>query len=545
MTAQILFTGGWVYDGTTAPARRAQLAVADGRVLAVGADLDGLRTPATQVVDLAGAMVMPGFVDAHAHPVEGGLEMARCDLSAAGTREEYLAIIAAYAAAHPDEPWILGGGWQVAAFPGGTPLASELDAVVGDRPAVLSNRDHHGVWASTAALRLAGIDASTPDPHDGRIERDEHGAPSGMLHEGARDLVAAHIPADSAATERAGLLRGQQHLLSYGITGWQDAIVGKHANHTDTGPLYLDAARSGDLVARVVAALWWDHDRGLEQVGELVERRAALAHPRFRASSIKIMQDGIPENLSAGMLEPYLLPDGTPSDRSGLSLVPPGLFGQVATALDREGFCVHVHTIGDRAVREGLDAVAAARAANGPAGPRHTFAHVQVVHPDDVPRFAALGVVVNMQALWASNEPQNLALNLPLLGAQRYGWQYPFGSLWATGAQFAAGSDWPVTTPDPWAALHVAVNRTLPRQSPDYNPEPLVREEALTLGQALHAYTAGSAGLHGFEATGLLEAGAAADLAVVDRNPFAADVEEIHAVRTLSTWVDGREVFTA
>jgi len=398
---------------------------------------------------------------------------------------------------------------------------------------------------STAALRLAGIDASTPDPHDGRIERDEHGAPSGMLHEGARDLVAAHIPADSAATERAGLLRGQQHLLSYGITGWQDAIVGKHANHTDTGPLYLDAARSGDLVARVVAALWWDHDRGLEQVGELVERRAALAHPRFRASSIKIMQDGIPENLSAGMLEPYLLPDGTPSDRSGLSLVPPGLFGQVATALDREGFCVHVHTIGDRAVREGLDAIAEARAANGPGGPRHTFAHVQVVHPDDVPRFAALGVVVNMQALWASNEPQNLTLNLPLLGAQRYGWQYPFGALWASGAQFAAGSDWPVTTPDPWAALHVAVNRTLPRESPDYNPEPLAPEQALTLGQALHAYTAGSAGLDGFEVTGLLQPGAVADLAVVDRNPFAADVEEIHAVRTLSTWVDGREVFTA
>ncbi|MCG2798616.1 MAG: amidohydrolase [Cellulomonas sp.] len=545
MPAEILFTGGWVYDGSTAPARRTQLAVADGRVLAVGDDLDGLRTPATRVVDLAGAMVGPGFVDAHVHPVEGGLEMTRCDLSAAATSQEYLALIAAYAHQHPDEPWILGGGWQVAAFPGGTPLASELDAVVGDRPAVLSNRDHHGVWVSSAALRLAGIDASTPDPHDGRIERDAHGVPTGTLHEGARDLVARLVPPDSAATERAGLLRGQQHLLSYGITGWQDAIVGAHANHTDTGPVYLAAAQSGDLLARVVAALWWDHDRGLEQVPELIERRAALAHPRFRASSVKIMQDGIPENLSAGMLTPYLLPDGTPSDRTGLSLVPPELFGPVATVLDREGFCVHVHTIGDRAVREGLDAIAAARAANGPGGPRHTFAHVQVVHPDDVSRFAPLGVVVNMQALWASNEPQNLDVNLPLLGAERYDWQYPFGALWSAGASFAAGSDWPVTTPDPWAAIHVAVNRTLPRESPEFHPEPLVPAQALTLGQALHAYTAGSAALHGFEATGLLSPGAVADLAVVDRNPFEADVQEIHAVRTLSTWIDGGEVFTA
>jgi hypothetical protein len=545
VTAQVLFTGGWLYDGSTGPARRTQLALADGRVLAVGDDLDGLLTPQTRVVDLAGAMVMPGFVDAHAHPVEGGLEIARCDLSGAGTKEEYLALIAAYAHEHPDLPWILGGGWQVAAFPGGAPLATDLDAVVGDRPAYLSNRDHHGAWVSSAALRAAGIDASTPDPHDGRIERDASGAPTGTLHEGARDLLYAVVPPETAADERLGLLRGQEYLFSYGITGWQDAIVGKHSNHTDTGPTYLAAARSGELIARVVGALWWDHDRGLEQIDELVERRAALAHPRFRASSIKIMQDGIPENLSAGMIEPYLLPDGSPSDRSGLSLVPPELFGQVATALDRAGFCVHVHAIGDRAVRESLDAIAAARAANGPGGPRHTLAHVQVVHPDDIGRFAELGVVVNMQALWASNEPQNLQVNLPLMGAQRYGWQYPFGALWAAGASFAGGSDWPVTTPDPWAAIHVAVNRTLPAGSPDHHPQPLGPEHALTLGQALHAYTAGSAALDGFEPTGRLEPGAVADLAVVDRNPFAADPGEIHAVRTVATWVDGREVFTA
>ncbi|TPW74549.1 amidohydrolase [Schumannella soli] len=546
--AQTVFVNGAVYTGGLAEpdARVTGLAVADGRILALGGadELAELTGPDTEVVDLAGGLVLPGFVDAHIHPVEGGLELMRCDLSGAATREQYLAIIRDYAEANPELPWILGGGWQVAAFPGGAPLATDLDAVIGDRPAFLSNRDHHGAWVSSRALEIAGLRADTPDPADGRIERDANGAPSGTLHEGARTLVTRHIPADTTAEETEALLTAQKYLHSLGITGWQDAIVGDYGSHSDTGPVYLEAARSGALTARVVAALWWERSRGVEQIPELVARREALEHPRFRATSIKIMQDGIPENYTAGMLEPYLDASGAPTLGTGLSFVDPIELRRDVTELDRAGFQVHIHAIGDRAVRESLDAIEAARAANGDSGIRHHLAHVQVVHPDDLARFAPLGATVNMQALWANWEPQNELINLVALGAERSSWQYPFAQLWNAGAVFCAGSDWPVTTPDPWAAIQVAVTRRLPHDDADYNPKPFYPGSALSLAQALSAYTQGSARINAFEPTGTLEPGAVADLAVVDRNPFAGSVDAISDTRTASTWIDGVRVHT-
>lgn len=544
-----VFFGGAVFDGNIARPRDSAVAVRGGRIVAVGGDeLQELVGVGTRLVDLAGGLIQPGFIDAHVHPIEGGLEQMRCDLSGVATKAEYLRVIGEYAAAHPEIPWILGGGWHVAAFPGGTPLASELDAVIGDRPAFLSNRDHHGAWVSSRALAMAGLTAATPDPADGRIERDADGAPSGTLHEGARLLVTALIPEDTDEEIYSALLSAQRYLFSHGVTGWQDAIVGDYGGHSDTAPQYLRAARSGELKARVVAALWWDRNRGLEQIAELEERRAAADHPRFVASTVKIMQDGIPENRTAAMIDPYFV-NGcrceTGKGESGISFVDPAKLADAVAALDARGFAAHVHAIGDRAVRESLDAFAVARQRNGVSGNRHHIAHVQVVHPEDVPRFAELGVTVNMQALWANFDPQMLELNVPLLGEERIGWQYPFADLWASGAAFCAGSDWPVTTPNPWSALHVAVNRTLPPNDPDYNPTPLGARQALRLEQALSAYTKGSARINGGESTGVIEVGGVADLVVTDRNPFAVPAEEIGDVRTVSTWISGEEVYSS
>src|SRR5690606_36737494 len=210
---------------------------------------------------------------AHVHPVQGNRDRLSCDLREYETRDEYLAAIRAYADAHPDDEWVIGAGWAMSAFPGGTPTAAELDPVVGGRPAFLPNRDGHGAWVSTRTLELAGIDASTPDPVDGRIERDADGRPTGTLHEGAMSLVSRIVPRPGPDDLYAGLLEAQRCLHSLGVTGWQDAILGEYANFPDVSDTYAEAARRGDLTARVVGALWWDRSRGTEQIEELVARR--------------------------------------------------------------------------------------------------------------------------------------------------------------------------------------------------------------------------------------------------------------------------------
>ena len=546
----VVLRNGTLFDGHRYAGPGA-VVVRDGRIAAVvtGRDLDGLdhrlgrrdRRSVTEV-DLRGGLVAPGFVDAHVHAVQGGLERIRCDLSEGRTREDYLTRVAAYARRHPELPWILGGGWAMAAFPGGTPTAADLDAVVPDRPVFLPNRDHHGAWVNSRALEMAGVDAHTPDPSDGRFERDAEGRPTGTLHEGAMHAVARLVPETGAEEYYAAFLAGQSHLHSVGVTGWQDAIVGAYAGMDDPGPTYLRAARAGDLTAHVVGALWWDRGRGEEQVADLVGRRAEYTHGRFRATSVKIMQDGVAENGTAAMTSPYLDRCGHATANAGHSFVDPTALRRYVASLAAEGFQVHVHAIGDRGVREALVALGGAGEGRDL---RHHVAHLQVVHPDDVGRFAGLGVAANMQALWACLDEQMTELTLPFLGEQRSRWQYPFGDLHRAGARLVAGSDWPVSTPDPLAAIHVAVNRTAYGEPGPAGEVPFLPEQALTLETAFAAYTSGSAWVNHRDDAGVLAAGKVADLVVLDRDPFAGPAGEVGATRVVSTWVEGRSVFEA
>jgi len=538
-----LYSGGSVFDGHRHLPGHGLL-VDDGKVVAVPepGELGLLDRRDHDVVDLAGGLVSPGFTDAHCHPIQGGLERRQCDLTDGSTREEYLALVREYAERF-EGPWIRGGGWAMAAFPGGTPSAEDLDAVVPDRPVFLPNRDHHGAWVNSRALELAGITAETPDPPDGRIERLPDGRPQGTLHEGAMDLVAGLQPDMPPEEYAAGLVEGQRYLFSLGVTAWQDAIVGAYDGMADTGSTYLDAVANGDLLADVVGALWWERGLGLEQVPDLVERRRRQTGGRFRATSVKIMQDGVCENFTAAMLSPYLDGHGHATDHAGHSFVEAEELKEVVVALAAEGFQVHVHAIGDRGTREALDAFAAARG-DQRADLRHHIAHLQVVHPDDVPRFAELGVAANAQALWAYHEPQMDDLTIPFLGEERATWQYPFGGLHRAGARLVMGSDWPVTSPDPLAAIHTAVTRT------SYGDEgaPFLPEQAVDLTTAFAAYTSGSAWINGrdrLDGAGVIAPGHAADLVVLDRDPFAGPLEEIASTRVLQTFVEGERVYTA
>ncbi|WP_328752272.1 amidohydrolase [Streptomyces sp. NBC_00285] len=544
-TADLVLTGGPVHTVDPARSRATAVAVRDGRIAAVGHDeVRELIGPRTEVVDLAGKLLLPGFQDAHVHPQGAGLELGLCHLADTVDPAEYLRRIRTYADRNPDVEWITGGGWSLEAFPGGAPTAATLDAIVPDRPVFLPNRDHHGAWVNSRALERAGIDSRTPDPADGRIERDADGNPTGMLQEGAVHLVGRLVPDPTPQQQLAALLRAQAVLHSYGVTAWQDAIVGRYANMTDPAPTYRTALDRGLLTARVVGALWWDRARGAEQIPELIAKREELSGGLFRASTVKVMQDGIAENHTAAMLDPYLTGCGCASDNSGISFVEPGELRKYVTELDAAGFQVHFHALGDRAVREALDAVESARTANGWRDTRHHLAHLQVVHPHDVPRFRALGASANLQMLWAAHEPQMDELTLPFLGAERGARQYPFGDLLRAGATLAAGSDWPVSSPDPLQAIHVAVNRIAP-EAPVGTPE-FLPEQRLDLGAAIAAYTAGSAHVnHLDDLTGSITVGRSADLVVLDRDPFAGPPEEIAAGRALQTFVAGRRVHAA
>jgi predicted amidohydrolase YtcJ len=538
--ADLVLRGGRIAVMDPARSWASALAVRDGRVVAVGPDATVAEHigPQTRVLDLRGRGVTPGFQDAHVHPVHGGLARLRCELHDTRGREEVLAVIAEYARTHPDEAWIRGGGWYMADFPGGTPRREDLDRVVPDRPVFLPNRDGHSAWVNSRALELAGVTAATADPADGRIERDPDGTPTGTLHEGAQDLVGRLVPDDTPADLEAALRLGQAYLHSLGITAWQDAIVAPETEER----AYVALASRGELTARVVGAMWWERHRGPEQVDEFVARREATSIGRYQATSVKLMMDGVLENFTGAMLDPYLDADGRPTTNRGLSQIDPVGLQTWVPQLDALGFQPHFHAIGDRAVRESLDAVEAARRANGPSDTRPHIAHIQVIHPDDIPRFRALDVAANAQPLWACHEGQMDDLTIPFLG-ERWRWQYPFRSLRAAGAVLAMGSDWSVSSPDPMLEMELAVERVWYEERG--RKEPLLPDERLELIDALAAFTAGSAYVNHLDETGTLEVGKLADLAVLDRDLFDRGAGAIGDTRVLATFVEGQPVYEA
>lgn len=583
MNADVVFRGGRVFTADRQCPVAGAVAIAGGRIVAV--DPSWSRTalaervgPCTEVVDLGGRMLLPGFVDAHVHAVYAGLEMARCALNDLDRKEQYLAAIAGYAAAQPDLTWIKGGGWRLSPFGTEGPTAADLDRAVGPRPAFLWSKDGHLGWASSAAIARAGVTASTPDPPGGRIGRLPDGSPSGMFYEDAKDLILDVMPSSTPAQVSAALASAQRRLNAVGITGWQDPIICRDGGLSDPAEAYRDFALAGTLSGRVVGALWWDRHRGPEQLDELRAARRRLTVGRLTASAVKVMQDGIVEACTAALLEPYLdmvhdhgsgrlggsgdandsggagaVADGGADHGCGTALLDDERLTAAIVALDAAGFDVHVHAIGDRAVRRALDAVAAALARNGCRDHRHQLAHVQVVADSDVGRFAELGVIANVQPYLATRQQLMVERMIPLLGARRAARQYRFADLVAAGAVLAGGSDWPVTIPDPLAGIHVAVNRTMVPGHRGAGAAPLFAEQALTLEQALYAYTVDAASACRFDRIvdpddptapmrecGRIRVGADADLVVLDRDLFAVPADELGTVTVEQTFIAGR-----
>ena len=535
----LVFRNGVVFTVDAARSWATGVAVAGGRIVAVTRDDRQMQDwigPQTEVISLDGGLLLPGFQDAHIHPPTAGLGLVRCNLHESDDRASYLHTIASYADQHRDESWILGAGWAMDAFPGGMPTRQDLDRIVPDRPVFLVNRDGHGAWANSRALDEAGIDAATADPPDGRIEREADGTPAGTLQEGAMGLVGRVVPPDTVSDYEQGLRVAQDYLLSLGITAWQDADV-----TPQTEQAYRSMAEGGELIARVVGALWWERSAGEDQIDELLRRRDLGPAGRFRPTSVKMMLDGVAENFTASMLEPYLGKDGQTTANRGIDFIDPDLLPRFVTRLDAEGFQVHFHAIGDRAVRNALDAVEAARRTNGWTDSRHHISHIQVIAPEDLPRFRRLGVVANGQPYWACYEGYQTELTIPFFGSERAARQYPFRSLLRHGSTLAFGSDWSVSTPNPLLEIETAVRRVSPGNRLE---RPFFPEERVSLSDAVAAFTAGSAFVNHLDReTGSIEVGKSADLVVLDRNIFDPEAGPIGDARVDLTIIDGETVY--
>ncbi|MDH3551805.1 MAG: amidohydrolase family protein [Gammaproteobacteria bacterium] len=532
--ADILFVNGAVYTMDVNRAWATTVGLRDDKIVYVGFgdDAGGLQGPETHVVDLGGKMLMPSFQDAHIHPLGAGKEALTVDLNGLGSQEEYVAAVKAYADANPDEPWILGGGWSMAVFgPGARASKKLLDAVVPDRPVYLSSQDGHTGWANSAALKAAGIDEDTQDPVSGIVDRDaDTGEIVGSLQEGAMELLTAHIPPSSPEFDQKSLKYSIDLLNSWGITAINDAIALQPE---------LDAYRALDkrdeLSIRVVASLWWDRNLGLEQIEEIRRLRDEYSTGNVNAGAVKVMQDGVMENYTAAMSEPYYV-DGNPA---GIPMLEPGHLKEVVTALDAEGFQVHFHAIGDAAISQCLDAVAAAIDANGNAHRRHHIAHLQAIHPNDLLRFRELDVIANFQPLWAYADSYITDLTIPFIGEERANWLYTIRSVINAGGMVAFGSDWSVSTANPFPQIETAVTRT----DADGDDETFMPHETIDLVTALASFTINSAYVNGIdEISGSIEVGKLADLIVLDRNLFDIPAKQISETKVLLTLFGGRPV---
>lgn len=537
-TADLILTGADVFTVDAARTWAEAVAIRGERIVAVGTE-DEVREQAGdggEHLHLPGRMVVPGFQDSHIHAAFGARNLLNVNLDDLHDRDAYLERIRSFAEANPDLPWIVGGGWYNTVFGEAGPRASDLDAVVPDRPVFLLNTDVHAGWVNSKTLELAGWTADTPDPFDGYFVRDADGSPTGCLQEGVaytvlRDLV----PSPGVEAWMTCLRRAQQHLTALGITGWQDAWV---------EPELLSAYRAlddaGELAVRVVTSLWWDRHQGMEQVDGLLAGRERGTGGRVNAGTVKIMLDGCPETATGAMLDPYEGAYGE-THGTGIAFLDDEMLREAVARLDAEGFQIHQHALGDRAIRMALDALEAARRSNGMNDHRHHIAHLQLPDPADVPRLRRLGVIANMQPFWSQPDPMIDMLTRPRLG-ERTERLYPIASFRASGAVMAFGSDWPVSTPNVMHELDVAVNREAldARDRGALHPE-----ERIDLVAALTAFTRGSAYLNHDDEAGMLAPGMRADLAVIDRNLFDRSLGQIADATVEMTIASGSVVFGA
>ena len=533
--AATLFHGGTIWPGAGSADSRALL-VRDGRIVAL--DDEAMRLAAdntAELIDLDGGFLMPSFGDGHAHPLFGGFEFEGPEVRAGNSVDEIIAIVKKYTEEHPEQEWIFGASYDGSLAESGLFDARWLDEAVSDRPVVLNAWDYHTIWVNSKALKLAGITAETPDPPLGQIPHREDGEPLGTLREwGAVDLISAVAPPREMDVRLRAVQRAGEYYLARGVTWVQDAWV--TPDDIDT---YLEAARRDLLPLRFNLAHYADPLRFFEQLPGMLDSRQRvdeIGSSLLTAHTVKFFADGVIENETGALLEPYC----SALHKHGMSVWQDRTLHDAVQQADAQGFQVHIHAIGDAAVRQALDAIEHAIAVNGPRDRRPVIAHAQLVDEADLPRFQQLGVIACMQPLWAQLDALMNVLTVPRLGTERSKRQYQMHSIDASGATLSFGSDWPVSSGAPLDGIPIAVSRQTPEGDPVGGWTP---EQAVTLDFAMNAYTSAVA-VQAFAdraATpwGRLEPGLSADLVWLDRDPREMPTADIRAISVRATWLEG------
>jgi predicted amidohydrolase YtcJ len=531
MTAETVFHNGRIWTGAIDDPIIEALAVTGSRISGLGQDALDQIGASTEVIDLAGGMLLPGFGDGHMHPDMAGSELTGVPVTGATTVAEAVALVAQFAEDHPDAEWITGGSYVPSLRSDGKLLAEWLDEVVPDRPVALYAADHHTLWVNSEALRRAGITSQTPDPDGGLIVRHEDGRPLGILAESAMDLVKNVIPRKSTEELASDLAAAARVMADAGITWAQSAGA-----DPDQIAAYVQCVEDGRFPVRMNVALWTSPTDWRDQVGPFTElRESTVKNDMFGLTSAKFWGDGAitsVDNPTAAVLEPY---EGTCSH--GIALWDPEELKLATAAFDAAGWQLHIHGVGDRAVRAALDAIEHVDAVNGPADRRPVVAHVILAQPEDVERFEALGAIPCMTPVWAMASDWTTDIIIPPLGSHREKLLFPMGTLSQSSVPLSFGSDWPVTTIRPLEGISTAVTR----QTPDGRPEGgWIPEQRMSLDAALHAYTSGPAYQAGREhEAGALRVGMLADLCQLGANLYEVEPLAIPSVPVRGTWIAG------
>ena len=523
-----LFTGGVIWTGRE---ETDALLVVDGVVTAIG---DDARDHPATTVDLAGGFLMPSFGDGHAHPLYGGLEAVGPAVRGCSSVDEILRAVRRFAEQNPDEEWIVGASYDGSLVEGGLFDARWLDAAVSDRPVVLRAWDYHTVWCNSVALERAGITADTPDPVLGEIPHREDGSVLGTLREwGAVDLVMNVMPRRDEQLRIDALGTAADYYLARGVTWVQDAWV----EPADVAT-YVEAARRDVLRMRFNLALYADPRHFDSQITQFAEQQRlveAAANPLLTAQTVKFFADGVVENETGALLAPYCT--GLHDHNVGMRNWEGDSLAEAARRVDELGLQIHIHAIGDAAVRQALDAIEYVVAQNGPRDRRPVIAHCQLVDDADLARFAALGVIPNMQPLWAQLDALMTVLTIPRLGQERADKQYPINTLDTSGAALSFGSDWPVSSGAPLDGIAIATSRRTADGTPEGGWTP---HEVLPIERALSAYTEGVANqAFADHLWGVLTPGASADLVWLHRDPRITPSLDLPSVGVRATYLRG------
>jgi len=522
----------WTAEGPLSFAEA--VAIHGNKITAVGtsAEIGSMVGSETRVIDLQGRLVLPGFNDAHIHFLGGVTGFLESDLNQARSGKGIVEALADFAKYNPDKPWITGRGWQYNWFPSGLPTYEDFPGIIEDRPVYIRAYDGHSAWANKKALELAGVTAQSKPPGAGEVVLDAKGQPTGTLLEAAQDLVSKLVPAYTRSEKLNALRQGMVLAAKLGLTSLQNA-----SGSVDELSLYEELYTNKELTVRYAAALSVDEHTTPEEVEAFQKKRDELTgHPLLRADAIKFMLDGVIESHTGAMLEPYA---DLPSSSGGFAIPLPD-YQRLVNKLDKAGFRIYTHGLGNRAVREALNAYEAAATQNGKRDSRHRIEHIENIHPDDLPRFATLGVLPSMEPIHA--DPGTMGVWEKAVGPARMHWAFAWRSIIDEGGNLVYSSDWPACIDlNPLRGIHVAVNRRTPEGLP---PDAWVPHQKISISEALLAYTrAGAYSSFEEHVKGQIKPGYLADLIVLSDDLFSIDPMKISSTRVVMTIFDGKVIF--